>query len=144
MTFAVVVRSSNGQFQAALIGAPDVSATASTREQALAALESAIVQRLDQGELVALEVRRRGLEPARTEKIQTFFQELMDEGARIEEPWDVKQWFTKLDLAMRPFLSEEEMETFWNSFAKIKQVITLDDRDRCLTWLKAIRLKHCD
>ena len=61
MTFPVVVHSSNGQFQAALIGAPDVNATASTREQALAALESAIVQRLDQGEIVALEVRRRGL-----------------------------------------------------------------------------------
>jgi hypothetical protein len=52
MTFPVVVRSSNGQFQAALIGAPDVIATAPTREQALAGLEEVIVQRLDQGELV--------------------------------------------------------------------------------------------
>ena len=61
MTFPVIVHPSNGQFEAALVGAPDVRATASTREAALAALESAIAERLDQGELVALEVRRRGL-----------------------------------------------------------------------------------
>src|SRR5258705_8741777 len=61
MTFPVIVHPSNGQFEAALVGAPDVRATASTREEALAALESAIAKRLDQGELVALEVRRRGL-----------------------------------------------------------------------------------
>ena len=61
MTFAVIVHPSNGEFEAALVGAPDVRVTASTREQALAALESAIEKRMDQGELVALEIRRRGL-----------------------------------------------------------------------------------
>ncbi len=61
MTFPVTVHPANGQFRAALVGAPDVHATASTPEQALAALESAIAKRLDQGELVALEVGRRGL-----------------------------------------------------------------------------------
>ncbi len=61
MTFPVVVHPSHGQFEAALVGAPDVCARASTREKALAALESTIAKRLDQGELVALEVRRRGL-----------------------------------------------------------------------------------
>jgi predicted RNase H-like HicB family nuclease len=61
MTFSVSVHPSNGQFEAALIGAPDVCATASTRDEALAALESAIAKRLDQGQLVALEVRRQGL-----------------------------------------------------------------------------------
>ena len=35
-----------------------MSATAATREEALAKLESAISTRLDKGELVALEVRR--------------------------------------------------------------------------------------
>jgi predicted RNase H-like HicB family nuclease len=58
MTFPVIVHPSHGQFEAALVGAPDVSASASTREEALAALEAAIAKRLDQGELVALEVRR--------------------------------------------------------------------------------------
>jgi len=61
MTFPVIVQPSDGQFEAALVGAPDVRASASTREQALAALESAIAKRLDQGELVALEIRRGGL-----------------------------------------------------------------------------------
>jgi predicted RNase H-like HicB family nuclease len=61
MTFPVTVHPSDGQFEAALVGAPDVRATAPTREEALAALESAIAKQLDQDELVALEVRRRGL-----------------------------------------------------------------------------------
>ena len=61
MTFSVTVHPSNGQFEAALVGVPDVSVTAPTREEALAKLETAISKRLDQGELVQLEVRRRGL-----------------------------------------------------------------------------------
>ena len=58
MTFSVIVHPTAGQFEAALVGAPEVSATAATREEALAKLESAISKRLDKGELVALEVRR--------------------------------------------------------------------------------------
>jgi hypothetical protein len=61
MTFPVTVHPAEGQFEAALIGAPDVRATAPTRAEALAKLEVAISKRLDQGELVMLEVRRRGL-----------------------------------------------------------------------------------
>lgn len=61
MTFPVLVHPADGQFEATLVGLPDVRATAPTREEALAALESAIEQRLERGELVALEVRRRGL-----------------------------------------------------------------------------------
>ena len=61
MTYPAMVHRSNGQFEAALVGAPDVRATAETREEALAALESIITKRLDQGELVALEIGRRGL-----------------------------------------------------------------------------------
>src|SRR5205085_11842301 len=61
VTFPVIVQPANGQFEAELVGAPDVRASASTREEALAALESAIAGRLDRGELVALEVRHGGL-----------------------------------------------------------------------------------
>jgi predicted RNase H-like HicB family nuclease len=61
MTFPAIVHPVNGQFEAALVGAPDVHAMAPTREEALAALESAVAQRLERGDLVALEVRRRGL-----------------------------------------------------------------------------------
>jgi hypothetical protein len=61
MTFPISVLPTNGEFEAALVGAPDVRAKAPTREEALAALETAIANRLEHGELVALEVRRRGL-----------------------------------------------------------------------------------
>ena len=61
MTFPVVVHAAQGQFEAALVGEPGVRATAPTREEALAKLEAVISKRLDQGELVMLEVRRRGL-----------------------------------------------------------------------------------
>ena len=47
MTFPAVVHPANGQFEAALVGAPDVRAVAQTRDAALAALESVIAQRLD-------------------------------------------------------------------------------------------------
>jgi predicted RNase H-like HicB family nuclease len=61
MTFPAIVHPNHGQFEAALVGAPDVCATAATREEALAALEEALALRLDRGELVELEVRRRSL-----------------------------------------------------------------------------------
>lgn len=51
MTFPVLVQSAHGKYEAALVGAPDVRGTTPTREEALAALESAIARRLDQGEL---------------------------------------------------------------------------------------------
>ena len=84
MTFPVIVHPSDGQFEAALVGEPDLRVLASTREEALAALELAIVKRLDQGELVALEVRRRGLaglfgkyrdDPTLREICETAYQE---------------------------------------------------------------------
>ncbi|MFO0965611.1 MAG: hypothetical protein U0793_08520 [Gemmataceae bacterium] len=61
-TFAFLhLTKATGHIETSLVGAPDVRATASTRAEALAKLESAISKRLDQGELVMLEVRRRGL-----------------------------------------------------------------------------------
>ena len=61
MTFSVVVHPAAGQFEASLVGAPDVRATAQTRIAALAALESVIEKRVQQGELVTLEIGRKGL-----------------------------------------------------------------------------------
>ena len=61
MSFSVVVHSSQGQFEAALVGAPEVRAAAPTRTEALAALESVIENRIEKGELVTLEVGRKGL-----------------------------------------------------------------------------------
>jgi hypothetical protein len=61
MTFSVIVHSTAGQFEASLVGAPDLRATAPTRAEALAALESALENRVKQGELVTLEIGRKGL-----------------------------------------------------------------------------------
>lgn len=61
MTFSVAVHQTNGQYEATLVGAPNVHASASTRAGALAALESEIAKRVEQGELVALTLNRRGL-----------------------------------------------------------------------------------
>ena len=61
MTFPVLVQPADGQFAAALVGAPDVRATAATRAEALASLEAAIEQRVAQGELLTLEVGGRGV-----------------------------------------------------------------------------------
>lgn len=61
MAFAVLIQPTNGQFAAALAGAPDVRATAPTRAEALAALETEIEQRIERGELVSLEIGGRGV-----------------------------------------------------------------------------------
>jgi hypothetical protein len=61
MNFSVMVHNIHGQFEAALVGAPEVRATAATRADALAALEIVIEKRVQQGELVMLEIGRKGL-----------------------------------------------------------------------------------
>jgi len=61
MSFSVIVHPTGGQFEASLIGAPEVRATAPTRLAALAALETVIEKRVEQGELVTLEIGRKGL-----------------------------------------------------------------------------------
>jgi hypothetical protein len=61
MNFSVMVQPAHGQFEATLVGAPDVRATAPTRALALAALETVIEKRVEQGELVTLEIGRKGL-----------------------------------------------------------------------------------
>jgi hypothetical protein len=61
MAFAVMVRPTLDRFEAILVGAPGVTATAPTREEALTKLETAISERLERGELVMLEISPRGL-----------------------------------------------------------------------------------
>lgn len=57
----VMVRAAHGQFEATLVGAPDVRATAPTRPEALAALEMVLAKRAEQGGLLTLEIGRKGL-----------------------------------------------------------------------------------
>ena len=61
MNSSVMVHTVHGQFEATLVGAPDVRATAPTRDGALAALETVIEKRVEQGELVTLQIGRKGL-----------------------------------------------------------------------------------
>ncbi|MEP7340769.1 MAG: hypothetical protein ABI977_23770 [Acidobacteriota bacterium] len=56
MNFPVMVESQNGHFTASLVGAPSLSVVESTRAQAIAALKAEIQQRIEQGELLSLEV----------------------------------------------------------------------------------------
>jgi hypothetical protein len=61
MDFSVMVHTAHGKFEATLVGAPDVRATAPTRAEALAALETVIEKRVERGELVTLQIGRKGL-----------------------------------------------------------------------------------
>ena len=61
MTFPILVEPTDGQFVAALVGAPTIRALGSTRTEALAALHTELVQRLAQGDLVALELTPPGV-----------------------------------------------------------------------------------
>jgi hypothetical protein len=62
MTFAVRIEPTNGQFTAEVVGAPDVHATAASRELAMAALRDEIAQRIQTGELNSVEIEPPGLE----------------------------------------------------------------------------------
>jgi hypothetical protein len=61
MSFSVMVHPAAGAFEATLVGAPDVRATAATRTEALLALETVIEKRVQTGELVTLDIGRKGL-----------------------------------------------------------------------------------
>jgi hypothetical protein len=61
MMFSVMIEPCDGQFAATLLGAPTIRAVGATRDDALRALHTDLVQRLTQGGLVALEVSAQGV-----------------------------------------------------------------------------------
>lgn len=61
MTFPVLVEPCDGQFAATLVGAPLIRAVGRTRDDALAALQADLVQRLARGELTSLEIASAGV-----------------------------------------------------------------------------------
>ena len=61
MTLPVVVEQTNGRFTATLAAGAGVSASAPTREEALAALQAEISRKRRSGELVLLEVEPLGV-----------------------------------------------------------------------------------
>lgn len=56
MTFPVFVEAQNGHFVASLAGIPELTAAENTRERAIIALRAIIQQRMEQGDLVSLEM----------------------------------------------------------------------------------------
>jgi hypothetical protein len=61
MTFPILVEPVNGQYVASLVGAPDMRAIEATRSQAISALEARIQQRIENGELLTLEIYSSGV-----------------------------------------------------------------------------------
>ncbi len=61
MPFPIYIQKDNGFFVATLLGVPDVRVTASTRENALAEMQTVLDQRFSQGELVFLDVPSEGI-----------------------------------------------------------------------------------
>lgn len=61
MSFPVLVEAQNGHFTASLAGVPNLSAVEATRSEAIAALKIEIQQRIEQGELFALEIDTLGV-----------------------------------------------------------------------------------
>lgn len=61
MTFPIFIHQDNGHFIATLVGAPDVRVSASTRENALAEMQTVLDRRFSQGELVFLDVPSEGI-----------------------------------------------------------------------------------
>ncbi len=55
MTFSVIVSPLEDRFTAALVGEPEVRAVGRTREAAIAALKAEVRQRVECGELIALD-----------------------------------------------------------------------------------------
>ena len=56
MTFSVIVSPVEDRFAAALVGEPEVRAVGRTREAAISALKSEVVQRVERGELITLDI----------------------------------------------------------------------------------------
>ena len=61
MTFPVLVEPHEGWFAASLAGVPEVRGIASTREEAIAALENQLADRIAQGELLSVEIADAGV-----------------------------------------------------------------------------------
>lgn len=61
MSFPILVETRKGEFLASLAGAPSVRVVESTRSRAIAALKVLILQRIQLGELLSLDVETAGV-----------------------------------------------------------------------------------
>ncbi len=61
MTVPVMIQSTDGQFSASLVGSAELRCTRPSKEEALAALQQDLAQKLKSGELVHLELPTTGV-----------------------------------------------------------------------------------
>ncbi|MBS0261364.1 MAG: hypothetical protein JSS02_05355 [Planctomycetes bacterium] len=61
MTVTVVVRPSGGQYSASVVGMSTLEAVRPTRDEAIAALESQLAVKVEAGELIDIEIGKRGI-----------------------------------------------------------------------------------
>lgn len=61
MTFPVLIRATNGQFSASLVGSPEPGCIGSSKEEAVAALRQKLAEKVKAGELVNLELTTVGV-----------------------------------------------------------------------------------
>lgn len=61
MTFPILVEPDNGQFAAQLVGEQNIRFIRPTREEAVAAIQAELRQRVQRGELVSVEVVKQGV-----------------------------------------------------------------------------------
>jgi hypothetical protein len=61
MSFPILVEPREGRFAASVVGAPNLIAIESTRSQAIASLRHQILQLIELGELLTLEVEEAGV-----------------------------------------------------------------------------------
>src|SRR5437667_165595 len=104
MTFPATVHRSNGQFEAALVGAPDVRATAGTREEALAALAVPIVvlEEIIRGRLNTIRQAKAGKGRVTIELAYSLFEQTLNDVGQLTilsftlpAQQLVKEWRTK-------------------------------------------------
>lgn len=60
MTFQIIVEQDNGQFAARLLGNDGICVVRPTRDEAVDAMTREIEQRVERGEIVSIEVPRKG------------------------------------------------------------------------------------
>jgi alpha-D-ribose 1-methylphosphonate 5-phosphate C-P lyase len=92
MTIPVWVEQQNGRFMASVLGAPQVSADASTKEQAVAAVTALFQNRMTSGEVVIVNVPTplpfRQVSPEETEA----WRELREEIYRERDAQKAAEW----------------------------------------------------
>ena len=61
MNFSVLIKDCDGQFEASLVGAPNIRVLQPTRSDTISAIETKIQQSVEEGELLSLDIGSEGI-----------------------------------------------------------------------------------